>query len=256
MSRVLSSRMYSRGTGPAVIVIHEMPGLHPGVVDVRARRVVDAGFSVRLPSLFGDAGASRSSVGYASQSIGARLRRPRVRDARARPHEPDHGWLRALAADAHAECGGPGVGAVGMCFTGGFALGMMVDDRMLAPVLSQPSLPFPIATQAQGRGRRSATPTSRGSRSARAERRVRARPALHRGPRGPGGPVRDAAPRARRRVHRGRDRLVEGQPARHPAHRALGADRALRRRARPPDPRRARPGASRSSPSAWHRPRR
>jgi len=32
-----------------------------------------------------------------------------------------------------------------MCFTGGFALGMMVDDRMLAPVLSQPSLPFPVS---------------------------------------------------------------------------------------------------------------
>jgi dienelactone hydrolase len=44
----------------------------------------------------------------------------------------------------HTECGGPGVGAVGMCFTGGFALAMMVDDIMLAPVLSQPSLPFPI----------------------------------------------------------------------------------------------------------------
>ena len=53
-------------------------------------------------------------------------------------------WLRRLAADAHAECGGPGVGAVGMCFTGGFALGMMVDETMLAPVLSQPSLTFPI----------------------------------------------------------------------------------------------------------------
>ncbi len=29
-----------------------------------------------------------------------------------------------------------------MCFTGGFALGMMVDEAMLAPVLSQPSLPL------------------------------------------------------------------------------------------------------------------
>jgi dienelactone hydrolase len=60
-------------------------------------------------------------------------------------------WLRSLAAEAHTECGGPGVGAVGMCFTGGFALGMMVDDRMLAPVLSQPSLPFPV-----GRARKAA----------------------------------------------------------------------------------------------------
>jgi hypothetical protein len=32
-----------------------------------------------------------------------------------------------------------------MCFTGGFALAMMVDDVVLAPVLSQPSLPFPIS---------------------------------------------------------------------------------------------------------------
>ncbi len=51
-------------------------------------------------------------------------------------------WLRALARDLHEQCGGPGVGAIGMCFTGGFALAMAVDDAMLAPVLSQPSLPF------------------------------------------------------------------------------------------------------------------
>ena len=50
----------------------------------------------------------------------------------------------AIAAQAHAECGGPGVGAVGMCFTGGFALAMMVDQTVVAPVLSQPSLPFPV----------------------------------------------------------------------------------------------------------------
>ena len=50
---------------------------------------------------------------------------------------------RARALE-HARCGGPGVGAVGMCFTGGFALAMMVDDEMVAPVLSQPSLPFPL----------------------------------------------------------------------------------------------------------------
>ena len=53
-------------------------------------------------------------------------------------------WLRALAAHEHERCGGPGVGAVGMCFTGGFALAMMVDDTVVAPVLSQPSLPFPV----------------------------------------------------------------------------------------------------------------
>jgi dienelactone hydrolase len=53
-------------------------------------------------------------------------------------------WLRALAADQHTRCGGPGVGAVGMCFTGGFALAMATDNRLLAPVLAQPSLPFAV----------------------------------------------------------------------------------------------------------------
>jgi len=51
-------------------------------------------------------------------------------------------WLRALAALAHKESGGPGVGAIGMCFTGNFALSMMLEKSVLAPVLSQPSLPL------------------------------------------------------------------------------------------------------------------
>ena len=53
-------------------------------------------------------------------------------------------WLRDLARTLHDELGGPGVGALGMCFTGGFALAMMVDPSVAAPVLAQPSLPFPV----------------------------------------------------------------------------------------------------------------
>jgi dienelactone hydrolase len=145
--------VYAAGTGPAVIVIHEVPGLHPGVIAF-GRRVLARGFHVRMPSLFGTPGKPYSA-GYAARSF--------VRGCVAREFttwalnrtSPVTAWLRALAADAHAACGGPGVGAVGMCFTGGFALGMMVDDRMLAPVLSQPSLPLPL-----GRRRRAATGVS------------------------------------------------------------------------------------------------
>ena len=60
-------------------------------------------------------------------------------------------WLRALARDAHAQCGGPGVGAIGMCLTGNFALSMMLDAPVLAPVLAQPSLPVAV-TARHGRG--------------------------------------------------------------------------------------------------------
>ncbi len=133
--------VYSAGTGPAVIVIHEVPGLHPGVIDF-GRRVVDRGFHVRMPSLFGTPGKP-FGVGYTIRSlVGACVAREFTNWALNKT-SPIAGWLRALAADAHAACGGPGVGAVGMCFTGGFALAMMVDERMQAPVLSQPSLPFP-----------------------------------------------------------------------------------------------------------------
>jgi dienelactone hydrolase len=141
----LSRPVYRAGTGPAVIVIHEVPGLHPEVIAF-GRRVVDAGFTVYMPSLFGTPG-KKFGWGYTFRTM------PRVCIAREFASlaldrtSPITGWLRQLAARAHAECGGPGVGAVGMCFTGGFALGMMVDDTMLAPVLSQPSLPFPVSAK-------------------------------------------------------------------------------------------------------------
>lgn len=39
-----------------------------------------------------------------------------------RQTSPVIAWLRALAKSLHAEVGGVGVGAIGMCFSGGFAL--------------------------------------------------------------------------------------------------------------------------------------
>ena len=159
--------VYAAGTGPAVIVIHEVPGLHPGVIDF-GRRVVDRGFHVRMPSLFGTPGRPFSG-GYAFRSfVGGCVAREFTTWALDRT-SPVVGWLRALAADAHSQCGGPGVGAVGMCFTGGFALGMMVDERMLAPVLSQPSLPVGL-----GRRRQAATGVSDAD-LARVQARVQAR---------------------------------------------------------------------------------
>jgi dienelactone hydrolase len=138
----LDRRVFRAGTGPAVIVIHEVPGITPEVAAF-ARRVVDRGFSVRLPSLFGTPGKPMST-GYVIRSITRACVASEFTAFALDRTSPIIGWLRALAAEAHAECGGAGVGAVGMCFTGGFALGMMVDERMLAPVLSQPSVPFPI----------------------------------------------------------------------------------------------------------------
>ncbi|WP_309642981.1 dienelactone hydrolase family protein [Phenylobacterium sp.] len=128
------------GTGPAVIVMTEMPGISPHVARF-SRWVRDAGFTVYMPSLFGRDGAvpdaeegavvfRRACVSAEFRAFGANLASPVTI------------WLRALAKQAHETCGGPGVGAIGMCFTGNFALSMMLESSVLAPVLSQPSLPL------------------------------------------------------------------------------------------------------------------
>lgn len=135
--------VYRLGTGPAVIVIHEIPGITPDVADF-GRRVADAGFTAVLPVLFGEPGRPMS-VGYVAQSFAPACVSKEFSAFATGKTSPITVWLRALGAQMHEECGGPGIGAVGMCFTGGFALAMMVDDRMLAPVLSQPSLPLPIS---------------------------------------------------------------------------------------------------------------
>lgn len=129
------------GQGPAVIVIAEIPGITPKVAEF-ARRVRALGCTVVLPVLFGEPGREMS-VGYAARSFGSACVSKEFAAFATRRTAPVSEWLRALARDAHATCGGPGVGAVGMCFTGGFALGMMADASVIAPVLSQPSLPLP-----------------------------------------------------------------------------------------------------------------
>ena len=132
--------VYRQGSGPAVIVMAEIPGITPRVADF-ARQVVGIGCTAVLPHIFGDPGRE-PSVGYAMRSIGPACVSKQFKAFAAGTTEPISAWLRALAASEFERCGGRGVGAVGMCFTGGFALGMAVDEHLLAPVLSQPSLPI------------------------------------------------------------------------------------------------------------------
>jgi len=121
--------------------MHEIPGLHPGVAAF-GRRLVDAGFRVVMPSLFGTPGRQPGPI-YLTQSVlRACISREFTVFATGR-NSPITTWLRALARDEHLTTGEP-VGAIGMCLTGGFALGMMVDAHLMAPVLSQPSLPFGV----------------------------------------------------------------------------------------------------------------
>jgi dienelactone hydrolase len=138
----ISHATYRKGSGPAVIVVHEIPGITPAVLQF-AERVVSSGFTVVMPLLVGEVGRAPSRKYIASSMSKICVSREFTTMA-MRQTSPVIAWLRALAKSLHAEVGGVGVGAIGMCFSGGFALGMMVDDIMVAPVLSQPSMPFAL----------------------------------------------------------------------------------------------------------------
>ena len=136
----VNKAVYVAGHGPAVIVMTEMPGISPHVARF-ARWVRDAGFTVYMPSLFGRDGA----VPQVEEGVAVFKRACVSAEFKAfssNASSPVTQWLRALARLAHAECGGPGVGAIGMCFTGNFALSMMLEPALLAPVVCQPSLPM------------------------------------------------------------------------------------------------------------------
>ena len=133
---------YRKGSGPGVVVVHEIPGITREVVRF-ADEVVDAGFTVVLPHLFGTPEAPEGVVTGARAMAQVCISKEFTKLAVGET-TPVAGWLRSLARELHAELGGPGVGALGMCFTGGFALAMMVDAPVVAPVLCQPSVPFPV----------------------------------------------------------------------------------------------------------------
>src|SRR5690242_8684237 len=133
---------YRKGSGPGVIVIHEMPGPTPKVIAF-AEEVVAAGFTVVMPHLFGRAEEPMNGVSVVRTLANLCVRAEFTKLATG-VTAPIQIWLRSLARELHGELGGPGVGALGMCFTGGFALAMMVDESVAAPVLCQPSTPFAV----------------------------------------------------------------------------------------------------------------
>lgn len=128
---------------PAIVVMHEVPGIYPAVLDF-AERLLQEGYCVYMPSLLGEPG-KHFSLSYAANSIGKACISREFRVLALKQASPITDALRALCRQAHAECGGAGVGAIGMCLTGNFALSLMLDKSVMAPVLLQPSLPLPLS---------------------------------------------------------------------------------------------------------------
>jgi dienelactone hydrolase len=137
--------VYRKGDGPGVVLIPEMPGIHPGVLAL-GNHLVDNGFTVAIPSLYGTPGAP----GVRPGAIPVMLRGCVTKEFAAfatNADRPIAHYLRALARNLNEQTPGKGVGVIGECWSGGFALAAAVDDSVLAPVLSQPSLPLGLTAR-------------------------------------------------------------------------------------------------------------
>jgi dienelactone hydrolase len=133
-----SLRLFSKGNGPGVILLHELPGLTRETVEF-AEWIADRGFRVVMPLMFGRP-LQPTIVGLLKAPI--LCIRSEFNNLTQGRSSAITTALRALCRKVHAECGGPGIGAIGMCYTGGFVLAMMVEASLLAPVAAQPSLPL------------------------------------------------------------------------------------------------------------------
>jgi dienelactone hydrolase len=146
----LTHDVYEKGSGPGVVLLPEIPGVTPEVLGL-ADHLVGEGFAVAIPSPFGEPGR-KASAGYGVSTFARLCVAAEFRAFATDARRPFADYLRALVRDLAARTPGPGVGVIGMCFTGGFALAAAVEDAVVAPVLSQPSVPFPLG------GRRAADP--------------------------------------------------------------------------------------------------
>ena len=135
--------VYKKGSGAAVILMHELPGMISECVDL-ARRLAE-NFTVYMPLLFGEPDKPFSIPKMLQYTAQICISKEFYCFAQNKS-SPITDWLKALCREAKQECGGKGVGVIGMCLTGGFVLSLMADDSVIAPVASQPSLPFGITS--------------------------------------------------------------------------------------------------------------
>ena len=137
--------VYRKGEGPGVVLIPEMPGIHPGVLALGSH-LVDNGFTVACPSLYGTPGAAAMRPGMVPIMLRGCVAKEFAAFA-TNADRPIAHYLRALARDVNEKTPGKGVGVIGECSSGGFALAAAVDDSVLAPVMSQPSLPVGLTAK-------------------------------------------------------------------------------------------------------------
>ena len=138
----INHNVYRRGSGAPVVIIQELPGIGPETLRL-ADEFVARDFEVVLPHLFGP--LEKISMGGNLARVFCMRREFNLFEKKR--SSPIVDWLKALCREVKAQGQHRGVGVIGMCLTGNFAISLMGDDSVLAAVSSQPSMPLMKPTE-------------------------------------------------------------------------------------------------------------
>jgi dienelactone hydrolase len=130
--------IFSTGKGPDVVLLHELPGLVDSCLELGL--ILGERFRVHLPVLFDQAGGP-STLCRSARNTWRICISKEIHAFAAHRTSPVVSWLRALCRTLKDRSGHAGVGVIGMCITGNFALALVAEESVLAPVVAQPGLP-------------------------------------------------------------------------------------------------------------------
>ena len=127
--------VYKTGKGPGILLMHELPGMTKECIKLGSL-LAKEGFTIYIPLMFGKPGRA-SKISLIKLCINREFNLFSKNQS-----SPIVIWMKALGLVIHNECGGPGIGAIGMCLSGNFTLSLMADKHMLVSVTCQPALPM------------------------------------------------------------------------------------------------------------------
>ena len=155
-------RIFTRGSGPGVVIMHELPGLSPQCLDL-GRRLACDGFQVFLPLMFGEPGQHSGALGDITRFCLVKEFRAFASDQ----SQPITAWMRALCGEVNTRTGGQGIAVMGLCLSGGLVFALIAEKSVRAAVSSEPAVPIPLT--ADGRSALGISPEELGDSVARVE---------------------------------------------------------------------------------------
>ena len=136
-SQSRSFDVYVKGQGKPILLLQELPGIDASTIAL-VDRLNLAGYRVYLPHFLGKIGKNRPTMNGLYMVFCMRKEFNAFSQFKL---SPIANWMRALCKNIRTMEKSSGVGVIGMCLTGNFAMALMADEAVIAGISCQPSLP-------------------------------------------------------------------------------------------------------------------